>query len=158
MQARVLKCFVAVTGASVVACSTPLTTLDDLIVRFEVSPGTVRSSDSFEARLVIANPTDRAITLSSGSSCVATLEALRDGQHVDLAGTAFGCFAVVSHFELRPHQQLERTFPLVALLQADQAPWNYVIHPPPGPYEVRARLQVGLPDRTAAFHVADADR
>ena len=155
MMASNLRAFLAACGALLVGCAEPPTTVDDLIIDFRLSPSSAHPADSLQARLVVSNPTERSITLSSGSSCVATLEARKDGQRVDLEGTAFGCFTVTSYFEIAPHDSLVATFPLVAMLRADQAPWGYVVRPPAGVYRVQARMHVGLSDPTADFQVVD---
>ena len=135
------------------ACAEPVGTISDLRVDFRVQPSAVASGDSLIARLTIINPTDDSIKLFSGSSCVTTLDAFRDNTRVDLRGTAFGCRTVVSTFVIPPRDSLVMTFDLVAMLREQQPPWQYVTPPPPGIYQLRAAMQVGMPDQFASFEV-----
>jgi hypothetical protein len=48
---------------------------------------------------------------------------------------------------------LVRAFQLVAMLREDQSPWRYAQAPQPGAYELRAAMQVGLPDEYVDFTV-----
>ena len=150
LGSRVLAC-----SAFIISCSQLPTTPDDLLVNFRITPATARPGDTIEAEIVITNPTDRRVTLSSGSSCVATLEALKDDQRIDLEGTAFQCLTVVSYFQIEPHQRLVLTFPLVAMLGNTKPPWGYTDRPPSGVYRIKARMQVGLTDRAANLQIVE---
>jgi hypothetical protein len=151
-QAWHCRAFLAST-VLILACTDPIGTIHDLRIDFRVVPNIVEAGDSMTAKLVIINPAANSVTISSGSSCVATLDALSNEQRVDLDGTAFGCLAVVSYFVIPPRDSLVRTFVLVAMLREQQSPWRYVIPPPSGLYHMRARVQVGLPDQTVDFQV-----
>jgi len=135
------------------ACSEPIGTVSDLRTGFRIEPSVVRAGDSMVAKLVITNPTDDSIRISSGSSCVTTLDALRDDRRLDLQGTAFGCLTVVTTFVIPPRDSLVRVFDLVAMLREDQSPWRYVNPPPVGAYQLRAAMEVNLPDQYVAFQV-----
>jgi hypothetical protein len=139
--------------ASVVACRQATGTADDLRIGFTVQGITVRPGDPMLARLVITNPTSDTIAVSSGDSCVATLDALRDGERVDLQGTAFGCLTVISNFRIPPGDSIVREFDLVAMLRENQSPWRYVVPPQPGTYRLRADMHVHLPDEYVTFEV-----
>lgn len=140
-----------------VACSETTGTVSDLRVEFHFDTNSVRAGDPMVATLVITNPTRDTIRVSSGSSCVATLDALRAGERVDLQGTAFGCLTVISTFAIPPRDSLVRTFDLIAMLREDHSPWRYVVPPPPGTYRLRANMQVGLPDAYVGFSVAPSN-
>jgi hypothetical protein len=147
------RCFVGACAALFVSCSEPPTTVNDLMIDFSLSRASVHPSESLEARLIIWNRTKRSIPLTSGDSCLADLEATKEGQRVELAGTAVGCLTVITHFEVAPHDSLVKTFPLAAALPQHQAPWGYVVPAPVGTYRVQSRLPSGLPDVTAEFQV-----
>ena len=134
-------------------CSEPVGTVADLRVDFRVQPTSVQAGDSMLATLTIANPTADTITLRSGTSCVTTLDALKDGQRVDIQGTQFGCYDIVTPFRIAPHDSLVRAFDLVALVLEAQSPWQYVEPPAPGSYQLRAAMQVNLPDQYVDFQV-----
>jgi hypothetical protein len=155
MIATKLRPFLAACAALLASCTEPPTTVNDLVIDFTLSHASVHPSESLEARLVISNPTNRSITLTSGDSCIADLEATTDGQRVELAGTAYGCLTVVTYFEIAPHDSLVQTFPLAASLPQHQAPWGYVVPAPAGIYRVRARMASGLPDPTAELQVVN---
>lgn len=144
---------IAVSLCSLLACTEPTGTVDDLRVDFRITPAAVQAGDSMRARLVIVNPTRDTISLHSGSSCVATLDALKDGNRLDMEGTAFGCLTVVMTFPIPPRDSLTRTFNLVARLREDKSPWRYIVPPPPGVYRLRAAMQVQLPDAHVQFEV-----
>ena len=137
------------------SCAEPPTTVNDLVIDFRLSRTSAHPSESLEARLVILNPTKRSITLTSGDSCLAVLDATKDGQRVNLAGTAWGCLTVITHFEIAPRDSLVRTFALSATLRQDSAPWGYVVPAPPGTYRVQARVPNGLPHPTAELQVVN---
>jgi hypothetical protein len=141
-------------GALLIACAEPVGTIGDLRISFRVTPNVVQAGDSMTAKLVVINPTANSVTISSGSSCVATIDALHNEQRVDLKGSGFGCLTVVSYFVVPARDSLVTTFHLEAMLQEQQAPWRYVIPPPAGSYQLRALVQVRLPDQYAEFQVA----
>src|SRR4051794_41458055 len=102
MIASKVKIVIVVCSALLAACTDP-TGIDDLAVELTLSRASVHPSEPLEARVVVTNPTARSITLTTSDSCPATLEATKDGQRVELAGTAYGCLTVISHFEIAPH-------------------------------------------------------
>lgn len=136
-----------------VACADAVGTVDDLRVAFRVQPTVVQNGDSMVARLAIVNPTADTITLSSGSGCVITLDVLKDGQRVDMEGSTWACTTAVTYFRIAPRDSLVSAHDLVALLREDQSPWRYVKPPASGVYQVRAAMQVNLPDEYAEFQV-----
>jgi hypothetical protein len=155
MMVTKLRPFLAACAALLDSCTEPPTTIDDLMIDFSLSRASVHPSEWLEARLVISNPTRRSITLTSDDSCLADLEATKEGQPVELAGTAVGCLTVITHFEIAPHDSVVKTFPLAAALPQHQAPWGYVVPAPVGTYRVQARMPGGLPDPTAEFQVVN---
>jgi hypothetical protein len=156
---RFQKWFVPLVAAVVpfTACSEPTGTVDDLRIGFSVQASVVRAGEPLIAKLVITNPTRDTIKVSSGSSCVATLDAVRNNERVDLQGTAFACLTVVTTFAIPPRDSLVRNFALVAMLREGQSPWRYVVPPEPGIYQLRAAMQVGLPDEYVAFEVTPSN-
>jgi hypothetical protein len=143
----------ACTTLAVLACGNPVGTVTDLRVDLRLEPSVVRAGESMTASLVINNPTGDTIRLVSGSSCIATLDVLVDGQRLDMQGTGFGCLAVITTFHIAAGDSLTRTFGLVTWLREPRAPWRYIEPLPPGVYRLRAAMQVDLPDQEHEFLV-----
>jgi hypothetical protein len=135
-------------------CSEPVSTVGGLRVDFRLRPAVVQPGELMLATLTITNPTADPVTLTSGSACVTTLDALKDGQRVDIQGTQFGCYLMTSAYRIAPHDSLVREFDLVAMAREAQPPWRYVDPPAPGSYRLRAAMEVNLPDQNVDFRVA----
>jgi hypothetical protein len=143
----------AFTTLALLACGNPVGTADDLRVDFRLEPSAVRAGDSMTASLAINNSTGDTVRLVSRSSCVATLDVLVDEERVDMQGTGFGCFAVITTFLIPPGDSLTRSFGLVMWLREHRAPWRYIEPLPPGVYRLRAAIKVELPDQEREFRV-----
>lgn len=103
--------------------------------------------------LTIVNPTIRRIQLRSGSSCVALPDVYSGGERLLWDGTGLPCLGVLSTFTVPALGVLTREFPLVALLQESTAPWDYVVPPTPGTYDLVMRMHVQLLDIERQFVV-----
>ena len=68
-----------------------------------------------------------------------------------MRGANFGCLGVGTQFPIPPSGSLVRSYDLVAMLQEETQPFEYVVPPPAGAYAVRALMQVGLDDVDAGF-------
>ncbi len=150
------------TGATVITCSavvaslgcgTPTDPQDVLTVDLTVTPSSVRPGDSLLVTLTIVNPTTRSIQLGSANSCVALPAVYAAGGRLLCEGTALGCLDVVSAFTVPALGVLTREFPLVAFLQESTAPWDYVVPPTPGMYDLVMNMHVVLPDIERQFVV-----
>ncbi len=112
-----------------VACSNSTAPTTRLVVSFRVEPGAAQAGDSLLAVLTISNQTPDTVTLFSGSSCVNTLRVLRDGELVTMRGANFGCLGVGTQFPIPPGGSLVRSYHLVAMLQEETQPFEYVVPP-----------------------------
>ena len=129
--------------------------LDVLTVDLTVTPSSIGSGGSLLVTLTIVNPTIRPIQLSSSDSCVALPEVYSAGERLLWDGTGLGCFTVVSTFTVPALGVLTRQFPLVAFLQESTAPWDYVVPPTPGIYDLVMSMHVELPDIERQFVVTE---
>jgi hypothetical protein len=129
-----------------VGCSEPTSVSDAVTVNVNVSPREVSVGALFAATLTIHNVSTKAVTLVSGDSCVAVIQVYLNDERVDLDGTSWGCFTVVTEFRIPAGEALTRSFTLRALAAQSEAPWEYVVAPAPGTYEVRMEMHVNLPD------------
>lgn len=143
-------------GASLalcLSCTEVVTSVSGVRAEFRISQTAFRVGDSVVATLSVRNHTDNAVVLRSGDSCLAVLTAWLGGERVDLKGTAFGCFAVVSSFTVPANDSLVLDFPIVAILNEGKSPWRYIVPPPTGDYELRATMHVNLSDQKLGFAV-----
>lgn len=102
-----LKHAVACAGllTSSLACNDTLGPSEGIDVAFRAVPASVLPGDSFHAILTIINSRADTLVLTSGDSCVATLTVKRGVARVFLAGSVFGCLAVVTPFRIPPGRQ-----------------------------------------------------
>jgi hypothetical protein len=144
---------VAASLLSAVGCSDVVTTSGPK-VDFHVAPTVVQPGDTLTARLAIHNPTGETLELQSGCSSVVMLSILRGGETAPMQGN-FGCFTVVTSFEVPPRDSLVQTFTIIALLNEGSPTWRYTLPPTPGDYRIHLAMQVRLPDQDADFRVRE---
>ena len=128
------------------SCSDAIAPAEVLESSFAIEPGTVQAGDTFYAVLTITNPTDRTITVTSGSTCLTVLMAYAQDELVPLEGTGGGCGQLYTDFHFPASESRVWNIRLVALLQEDAYSTRYTVPPPPGEYLVRARMGGGLSD------------
>ncbi len=152
----VIACLAVVVS---LGCGTPTDPQTDpqdvLTVDLTVTPSSIGSGDSLLVTLTIVNPTIRPIQFSSGDSCVALPEVYSAGEWLPWDGTGLVCLAVMSTFTVPALGVLTRQFPLVAFLQESTAPWDYVVPPTPGMYDLVMSMHVELPDIERQFVVTE---
>ena len=146
----VIACLAVVAS---LGCGTPTDIRDVLTVDLTVTPSSIRSGDSFLVTLTIVNPTIRPIQLGSADTCVALPQVYSAGERLLWDGTGLGCLDKVSVFTVPALGVLTRQFPLVAFLQESTAPWDYVVPPTPGMYNLVMSMHVVLPDIERQFVV-----
>ena len=147
----VIACLAVVAS---LGCGTPTDIRDVLTVDLTVTPSSIRSGDSFLVTLTIVNPTIRPIQLGSGDTCVALPQVYSAGERLLWDGTGLGCLDKVSVFTVPALGVLTRQFPLVAFLEESTEPWDYVVPPPPGIYDLVMIMHVWqLPDIERQFVV-----
>ncbi|NIN10922.1 MAG: hypothetical protein GTN62_05335 [Gemmatimonadales bacterium] len=110
-------------------------TANDLQPSFVITPSTVRTGDSCDAVVSIANPTQDTIVVSNPCGCLITLTVFHAGAPVSLRGTLFVCQGLTCPHAIPPRDSLTRTFRLIAVLDRRTAPL-----PLPGSYLARANL------------------
>ena len=135
--------------------STPNDPANELDVELEVAPLVVSPAEAMTVKLILRNPTSDLLALGSGDSCVALPEVWSGTTKLQWEGTGLGCLSVVSSFEIPADDSLLVEYELQALLQEDQAPWDYVIPPPPGTYRVVMDMHVDLPNIEREFEVVE---
>ena len=146
----VITCLAVVAS---LGCGTPTDPRDVLTVDLTATPSSIGSGDSLLVTLTIVNPTISPIQLASSDSCVALPGVYSAGERLLWDGTGLGCLDVLSTFTVPALGVLTRQFPLVAFLEESTAPWDYVVPPTPGMYDLVMSMHVLLPDIERQFVV-----
>ncbi len=118
----------------------------DLLVSFVVGPTSVAAGDSLEAVVTFRNPTRDTVTIDYGGCMIAHLTVLREGTEVNMQlGPHLICTDIPRHRHVLPRDSVREVHYVLALLQASEFPFPYVVPPPPGSYTVRAEMLPPLP-------------
>ena len=130
----VTSCGPSVTGPAAIQATLELSTT-------QVAPG-----DSFRVTLTLANPTSQDVSLWSPVGCLSLPNVYQAGVRLNWAGTAYLCTQATSSHVVPAGGVRVLEFDLVAALQESSFPYEYVVDPTPGSYEVRMSMYVDLPD------------
>lgn len=141
--------------AATSSCATPAEPEDVLEVDLVVDPDVVSSGDRMAVTLSVRNPSSDVVRMGSGDSCFALPEVWAGTERLAWEGTGLGCLSVVTLFEVNPGETVDIAFELTALLQQDQAPFDYVVRPSAGSYMLLMDMHVGLPDASVEFRVVN---
>lgn len=112
--------------------------VDQLKVSFTIEPADVPSGSTFQARLVIANPTFTTVTLPSTYDCAAFLSTVRGDEEAVVEGTQFFCPGAFVSFTIPANGELVRTYDLVARVRSPYPPSAYAAAPGRDPAGLRA--------------------
>jgi hypothetical protein len=119
---------------------------------FTVAPDRVAPGDSFVVAFTLQNRTPRAVTVTSGASCLFFLQARRVSEPVSIPGLSYGCFDVVTTFRVPPFGSLS----VVRHAVADERTGVGVSSPlPAGEYKIQTMMLAPLPDQEATLTVVD---
>jgi hypothetical protein len=149
---RSLVALIPVLTVAIGGCHEPVGPAGLETVRFRVTPSTVAPNDSFVVEFTLRNPTWRTLTVTSGASCLFFLQTHRATEPVSIPDLSYGCFAVVTTFEVPPWGSLRVVRHAVAAERTGVGSRSPL---PQGEYKIQTMMLAPLPDQEATLTVVD---
>ena len=138
--------------ALVAGCQEPVTPATLPEHSFTITPDRVAPGDSFVVEFTLQNRTPRALTVTSGASCLFFLQVTSASEPVSIPGLSYGCLAVVTTFHVPPFGSLRVVRHAVADARSGVGAGSPL---PAGEYRIHTIMLAPLPDQEATLTVID---